>query len=194
VHVTGWSRCLDVTGGGTGVVSHAGLVLLRELADRAGLTAGLSAALPSPAGGHDRGRVFADLACAVADGARVICDFRVMAVDRPAGGLRAGRVGPDRVAGAEGGRGHSPGSSHVRPALGRAGAAARWAVPGRRAGVRRVSVGHRPRGPREGVRARHSRGDPGAGRGWRIVSYQQTQLSGQHGCSTPDSCTLTFDT
>jgi len=57
-----------VTGGGTGVVSHAGLVLLRQLADRSGLTAGLSAALPSPAGGHDRGRVLADLACAIADG------------------------------------------------------------------------------------------------------------------------------
>jgi hypothetical protein len=82
VHATGWSRCLDVTGGGTGVVSHAGLVLLRELADRAGLTAGLSAALPSPAGGRDRGRVFADLACAVADGARVISDFRVMGDQR----------------------------------------------------------------------------------------------------------------
>ncbi len=27
---------------------------------------------------HDRGRVLADLACAIADGARVISDFRVM--------------------------------------------------------------------------------------------------------------------
>jgi hypothetical protein len=36
------SRGLEVTGGGTGVVSHAGLALLRELADRSGLTAGLS--------------------------------------------------------------------------------------------------------------------------------------------------------
>ena len=82
MHATGWSRGLDVTGGGTGVVSHAGLVLLRELADRTGLTAGLSAALPSPQGGHDRGRVFADLACAIADGARVISDFRVMGDQR----------------------------------------------------------------------------------------------------------------
>jgi Transposase DDE domain group 1 len=78
MHATGWSRGLEVTGGGSGVVSHAGLVLLRQLADRAGLTAGLSAALPSPLGGHDRGRVFSDLACAIADGARVISDFRVM--------------------------------------------------------------------------------------------------------------------
>jgi hypothetical protein len=82
MHATGWSRGLEVTGGGTGVVSHAGLVLLRELAGRTGLTAGLSAALPSPAGGHDRGRVSADLACAIADGARVISDFRVMGDQR----------------------------------------------------------------------------------------------------------------
>jgi hypothetical protein len=78
VNATGWSRGLEVTGGGTGVVSHAGLVLLRQLADRTGLTAGLPAALPSPDGGLDRGRVFADVACAIADGARVISDFRVM--------------------------------------------------------------------------------------------------------------------
>src|SRR5262249_10165163 len=100
MHATGWSRGLEVTGGGSGVVSHAGLVLLRELADRTGLTAGLSAALPSPAGGHDRGRVMADLACAIADGARVISDFP--GDGGPAGAVRPGRVGPDRVAGAEG--------------------------------------------------------------------------------------------
>ena len=82
MHATGWSRGLEVTGGGSGVVSHAGLVLLRQLADRAGLTAGLSAALPSPLGGHDRGRVLSDLACAIADGARVISDFRVMGDQR----------------------------------------------------------------------------------------------------------------
>jgi hypothetical protein len=82
VNATGWSRGLDVAGGGAGVVSHAGLVLLRELADRTGLVAGLSAALPSPPGGHDRGQVFADLACAIADGARVISDFRVIGDQR----------------------------------------------------------------------------------------------------------------
>jgi Transposase DDE domain group 1 len=79
VNGTGWSRGLEVTGGGTGVVSHAGLALLRGVADRTGLTGGLSDALAS---GrlvmHDRGRVLADLACAIADGAEVISDFRVM--------------------------------------------------------------------------------------------------------------------
>jgi hypothetical protein len=82
VNGTGWSRGLEVTGGGTGVVSHAGLALLRQLADRTGLTAGLSRALPSPLWGHDRGRVIAELACAIADGARVISDFRVVGDQR----------------------------------------------------------------------------------------------------------------
>ena len=91
MHATGWSRGLEVSGGGTGVVSHAGLVLLRSLADRTGLTSGLSSALPSPLGGHDRGRVFADLACAIADGARVISDFRVMG-DQLDAAPRLGRV------------------------------------------------------------------------------------------------------
>ena len=78
VNATAWSRGLEVAGGGTGVVSHWGLVLVRYLADRTSLTGGLSQALPTPDGGLDRGRVFADLACAIAGGARVISDFRVM--------------------------------------------------------------------------------------------------------------------
>ena len=80
---TGWLRGLEVTAGGAGIVSHAGLVLLRALADKTGLTAGLSKAL---AGDrvlvHDRGRVLADLACAIADDAQVISDFRVIGDQR----------------------------------------------------------------------------------------------------------------
>ena len=76
---TGWLKGLEVTAGGTGIVSHAGLALLRALADRTGLTAALSKALASDRVlVHDRGRVLADLACAIADGAEVISDFRVM--------------------------------------------------------------------------------------------------------------------
>src|SRR5205809_165348 len=83
VNVTGWSRGLEVTGGGQGVVSHAGLALLRHLGDKTGLTGGLSRALATPRIlVHDRGRVLADLACAIADGARVISDFRVMSDQR----------------------------------------------------------------------------------------------------------------
>jgi Transposase DDE domain group 1 len=89
-NITGWSRGLEVSGGGQGVVSHAGLALLRHLADKTGLAGGLSAALASPRIlVHDRGRVLADLACAVADGARVISDFRVMGDQRELFGLVA---------------------------------------------------------------------------------------------------------
>jgi hypothetical protein len=38
---------------------------------------GLAGALPSPPSGHDRGRVLSDLACAIADGATAISDFRL---------------------------------------------------------------------------------------------------------------------
>src|SRR5689334_22765509 len=90
MQATGWSRGLEVSGGGRGVVSHAGLALLRHLADKAGLAGGLPAALATPRMlVHDRGRVLADLACAVADGARVISDFRVMSDQRELFGLVA---------------------------------------------------------------------------------------------------------
>src|SRR5689334_23998141 len=79
VHTTGWLKGLQVTADGTGIVSHAGVALIRALADNIGLTAGLSRALASDRLlVHDRGRVLADLACAIADGAEVISDFRVI--------------------------------------------------------------------------------------------------------------------
>jgi hypothetical protein len=71
VKTTGWLKGLEVTADGTGIVSHAGLALLRALSDGSGLTAGLSRALASD-------RLLTHLACAVADGAEVISDFRVM--------------------------------------------------------------------------------------------------------------------
>ncbi len=87
---TGWLNGLEVTAGGTGIVSHAGVALLRALSDSTGLTAGLSKALASDRLlVHDRGRVLADLACAIADGAEVISDFRVMADQRELFGLVA---------------------------------------------------------------------------------------------------------
>ncbi len=80
MNVTAWASGLEVTGDGTGIVSHAGLGLLRRLADKTGLTGGLSQALFS---GrllrHDWGRVLADISCAIADGARAVSDFRVLA-------------------------------------------------------------------------------------------------------------------
>jgi Transposase DDE domain group 1 len=83
VNTTGWLKGLRVTGDGAGVVSHAGVGLLRALCDRIGLTGGLSRALATDRLlTHDRGRVLADLACAIADGAEVISDFRVMGDQR----------------------------------------------------------------------------------------------------------------
>ena len=45
--VTGWLKGLEVSAGGTGIVSHAGLALVRALANKTGLTSGLSRALAS---------------------------------------------------------------------------------------------------------------------------------------------------
>jgi hypothetical protein len=80
VDVTGWSRDLAVEVGGRGVINHAGSAALRLIADRSGLTAGLSGALARrgfvPV--HDRGRVFADTAVLIADGGRVLSDLAVL--------------------------------------------------------------------------------------------------------------------
>jgi hypothetical protein len=69
-----WPNGLVVEVGGHGVVSHAGSAAARLLADRTGMTGGLSGALARrgfvPL--HDRGRVLADLAVAIADGATTI--------------------------------------------------------------------------------------------------------------------------
>jgi len=61
-----------VSADGVGVVSHAGVGLLREVADLSGLTEQVSMVLADTYQGpwmHDPGRVFTDLAAAVADGA-----------------------------------------------------------------------------------------------------------------------------
>jgi Transposase DDE domain group 1 len=72
---------LKVTGDGRGVVGHAGTRLLSDLADRLGLTAGLSTAMAPTKQrrrGHDRGRVLADLAVMIADGGTAISDLAVL--------------------------------------------------------------------------------------------------------------------
>jgi hypothetical protein len=77
---TGWARDLRVRVAGKGVASHVGSALLRLLGDRVGLTAALSKALGVRGFDPDldRGRVFSDLAVAVADGATAIDDIRVL--------------------------------------------------------------------------------------------------------------------
>src|SRR6201989_463011 len=77
----GWDHALKVTADGTGLVGHAGAVLLRKAADQAGLTAGLSAALRRKGASPllDRGVVLVSLAAAIALGATSMSDIAVLA-------------------------------------------------------------------------------------------------------------------
>jgi len=96
---------------GTGVVSHAGTVLLAELADRIGLTVLLSEAtdgLRERRAGHDPRRVLVDAAVAIAAGAVTItlrfavnaariCSVNTRSVtDRGDGGRRSHTLKPAR--------------------------------------------------------------------------------------------------
>jgi hypothetical protein len=85
VKVTATRMYPRVTVDGTGVVSHAGTALLRELADRTGLRAEFSVAMDSSrcrGGGHDPGQVLVDLAVMLADGGEAIRDIAALA-DQP---------------------------------------------------------------------------------------------------------------
>jgi len=69
------------SGGGSGLVSHAGSRLLAELADRAGFTGlfgDVLAGLRERRSGHDPGRVLVDLAVMLADGGTTISDLAVL--------------------------------------------------------------------------------------------------------------------
>ena len=73
--------CMKVSADGEGVVSHAGVGMLRELAERTGLVAGLSEPLLDSYKGlpvHAPGRVLTDLAVAVADGATNISGIQTL--------------------------------------------------------------------------------------------------------------------
>jgi hypothetical protein len=76
-----WDHALTVTGGGSGLVGHAGAILLRKAADQAGLTGWLSAALQkagkSPV--FDRGMALVSMAAAIALGAASMSDIAVLA-------------------------------------------------------------------------------------------------------------------
>jgi len=111
----GWDHALKVTGGGTGLVGHAGAILLRKVADQAGLTAGLSAALRKKGTAPllDRGIVLVSLAAAIALGATSMSDIGLLAHLTPVLGtapsgptvrraldLAGGTAMLDRIAGA----------------------------------------------------------------------------------------------
>ena len=76
---------VKVSADGQGVVSHAGMGMLRELADRTGLSGQVTAALADTYRGpwvYAPGEVFADLAAAVADGADCIDGVGQLCADR----------------------------------------------------------------------------------------------------------------
>jgi hypothetical protein len=77
----GWDHALKVTADGTGLVGHAGAVLLRKAADQSGLTSQLSAALRRQGSSPliDRGLVLVSLAVAITLGATSMSDIAVLA-------------------------------------------------------------------------------------------------------------------
>ena len=78
---TRWDHGLKVTADGAGLAGHAGAVLLRLLADRSGLTAGLGPALARAGRSPlvDRGMTLVSMAAAIALGATSMSDVEVLA-------------------------------------------------------------------------------------------------------------------
>jgi len=68
---------VEVTADGEGLLSHAGVALIAELADRVGLTDALSVALAGTRerrAAHDPGRVLRDVAVMLVDGGDCVTD------------------------------------------------------------------------------------------------------------------------
>ncbi len=82
---TGWDHALKVTGDGEGLVGHAGAVLLRKLADRAGLTGALGPALTRAGKSPliDRGIALVSMAVAITLGATSMTDIALLAHHAP---------------------------------------------------------------------------------------------------------------
>jgi hypothetical protein len=80
MQLNGWDHALKVTADGTGLVGHAGAILLRKAADQAGLTGQLSAALRKKGTSPllDRGTVLLSLAAAIALGATSMSDIALL--------------------------------------------------------------------------------------------------------------------
>ena len=91
---------VEVTADGEGLMSHAGVALLVELADRAGLTAALSAALVDTRerrSAHDPGRVIRDVAVMLADGGDCVSDMAAFEGQERLFGARASETTTHRV-------------------------------------------------------------------------------------------------
>ena len=171
----GWDHALKVTADGTGLVGHAGAVLLRKAADQAGLTGQLSAALrkagTSPvsrpgdraglAGGRDRARRDQHErhrpAGAPGPGAGGRAE-RADGAPGPGPGRDGGRAGPDRPRPGESPRARvGPDRGHARrvPVAGRRGEDADGLAGhrhGRHPGHRQLGQGRRGSHLEEGLR------------------------------------------
>jgi Transposase DDE domain group 1 len=91
---------VGVTADGAGLVSHAGVALLVELTDRAGLTAALSEALAGTRerrSAHDPGRVLRDVAVMLADGGDCVTDIDAYRGQQRLFGARASETTTHRV-------------------------------------------------------------------------------------------------
>jgi hypothetical protein len=91
---------VEVTADGEGLVSHAGVALVVELADRVGLTAGLSRALAGTRerrSAHDPGRVLRDVAVMLADGGDCVTDIDAYRGQERLFGARASETTTHRV-------------------------------------------------------------------------------------------------
>jgi Transposase DDE domain group 1 len=91
---------VEVTADGEGLVSHAGVALLMELADRAGLTGALSGALAGTRerrSAHDPGRVLRDVAVMLADGGDCVTDMDAYRGQERLFGARASETTTHRV-------------------------------------------------------------------------------------------------
>jgi hypothetical protein len=84
-HSIGWDDRLSVTATDKNLVGHAGAVLLRKCADKAGLTSGLNAVIPrgEGPGWWDRGTVLTSLAVSIALGATSMSDIDLLAHQAP---------------------------------------------------------------------------------------------------------------
>ena len=83
VQATNSPSSFEVTTDGAGVVGHAGAALLRELADRLGLTGALGWRQPDGRRRHPDAAVLRDLAVMLADGGDCLSDLAVLR-DQPA--------------------------------------------------------------------------------------------------------------
>jgi hypothetical protein len=91
---------VEVTADGEGLVSHAGVALLVELADRVGLTAALSGAFAGTRerrSAHDPGRVLRDVAVMLADGGDCVSDNDAYRGQERLFGARASETTTHRV-------------------------------------------------------------------------------------------------